>query len=110
MGEKRGWLFFVLLITGLLVAYGLLYVFTNAFQTYVMKGQAMSPTIAPGDVAVVNNLHFRRRDPQTGDMVTYRRESDETKTLWLHRIVGLPGQTISISNKVLSVNGAPVQE
>ena len=47
--------------------------------------------------------------PQRGDIIVFRYPEDEDKD-FIKRIVGLSGDTIEIRNKVVSVNGVPLDE
>lgn len=85
---------------------------------------AMAPTIlgerraadgktAPGDRIFVNTLAYRTKGPSRGDIVVFStRDIDHPgirrDTFFVKRIVGVPGDTISISPPSLVVNGEPV--
>lgn len=47
--------------------------------------------------------------PQRGDIIVFRFPDDEEKD-FIKRIVGLPGDTIHIRNKVVYVNGTPMDD
>jgi len=47
--------------------------------------------------------------PQRGDIIVFRYPEDEDKD-FIKRVVGLPGDTVEIRNKVVFVNGAPLDE
>lgn len=69
---------------------------------------SMEPTLAAGDVVLVDRRPVDADDLERGDLVTFRdpRNGDET----LKRVVGLPGERISVVDSVLHVDGAPVTE
>ena len=48
-------------------------------------------------------------DPQRGDMIVFRYPEDEEKD-FIKRIVGLPGDVIEIRNKMVQVNGQPLDD
>jgi len=52
-------------------------------------------------------LSFGR--PERGDVIVFRYPEDEDKD-FIKRIVGLPGDTIAIRNKVVYVNGEPLDD
>src|SRR5574342_764391 len=47
--------------------------------------------------------------PQRGDIIVYRFPEDEEKD-FIKRIVGTPGDTIQVKNKVVLVNGRPLDD
>jgi signal peptidase I len=47
--------------------------------------------------------------PQRGDIIVFRFPEDEEKD-FIKRIVGVPGDTVQIKNKVVLVNGSPLDD
>ncbi len=48
-------------------------------------------------------------EPQRGDVIVFRYPEDQDKD-FIKRIIGIPGDTIEVHNKVVSVNGLPVDD
>ncbi len=86
---------------------------TIADWSHVPTG-SMKPTLMEGDRILVDKLaydlrfpflHWRLKtwgDPVRGDIVTF--PSPETEELYVKRIIGLPGDTISMKNNQLVIN------
>lgn len=78
---------------------------------------SMRPNLLEGDVVFVNRLAFnlkmpltnvivaRTGDPRRGDIVTFF--SPKNGTRLIKRVVGLPGDTVEMRDKVVIVNGQP---
>ena len=78
---------------------------------------SMRPNLLEGDVVFVNRLAFnlkmpltnvivaRTGEPQRGDIVTFF--SPKNGTRLIKRVVGLPGDTVEMRDKVVIVNGQP---
>ena len=78
---------------------------------------SMRPTILEGDMVLVNRLAFnlkvpltnivlaRTGEPKRGDIVTFF--SPKNGTRLIKRVVGLPGDTVEMRDKVVIVNGLP---
>lgn len=78
---------------------------------------SMRPNLLEGDVVFVNRLAFnlkmpltnvivaRTGEPRRGDIVTFF--SPKNGTRLIKRVVGLPGDTVEMRNKVVIVNGQP---
>ncbi|EGB14926.1 signal peptidase I [Pseudodesulfovibrio mercurii] len=48
-------------------------------------------------------------DPQRGDIVVFLFPEDESKD-FIKRVIGLPGETLEVRNKVVYINGQPLDE
>lgn len=66
-------------------------------QPFVVSGPSMDPTFASGDYLIVDELSYRFRDPHRGDVIVMRYPNDPSE-FFIKRIIGLPGETISINN------------
>ncbi len=64
------------------------------FEPFIMRGSAMSPTYENGDHLFINKTgcEYKR-----GDVVVFKYPKDPSKYV-LKRIVGLPGETLTIEN------------
>ncbi len=79
---------------------------------------SMKPTILEGDLVLVNKLSYDLKvpfttrhlaqwgDPRRGDIVVFYSPKDGERLV--KRVVGLPGDTISLENNVVSINGVPM--
>jgi signal peptidase I len=81
---------------------------TFAIQAFYIPSPSMVPTLKPGDRVLVNKLSYDFHSVRIGDIVVFRRPPADT-TLGIDdlikRVVALPGQTISVSNCKVFVNG-----
>lgn len=76
----------------------------NIVHAFHIPSESMSPTILPGDyLYTVPKLSGTVR---RSDIVMY----EENGTRFLQRVVGLPGDTLEMRDKVLFVNGQPQDE
>nr|WP_321255091.1 signal peptidase I [uncultured Pseudodesulfovibrio sp.] len=48
-------------------------------------------------------------DPERGDIIVFKFPEDESKD-FIKRVIGLPGETIEIRNKVVYIDGQPIDE
>jgi signal peptidase I len=67
----------------------------------------MEPAILKGDRILVNHAAYRRRGIERGDVVAY--EPADARSLWVHRVVGLPGDTIECDRGRVLIDGEPVR-
>ena len=69
---------------------------------------SMETTVMAGDRIIVNRLAYAFGEPQRGDIVTFI-YPDDGETLYLKRIMGLPGETIQGVDGVIYIDGRPIE-
>lgn len=67
----------------------------------------MAPTIKPGERVSVNLLAYTLASPRRWDVVALE-APNQSNVVVLKRILGLPGETISLTESGLVINGAVV--
>jgi signal peptidase I len=72
-------------------------------------GLSMEPRIHSGEFVLINTLAYRVGSIRRGDIVAFRHDSPTPKT-YLKRVVGLPGDRISINRGSLLIDGKPLEE
>lgn len=65
-------------------------------QPFFVKGASMEPNFQDGEYLVVDEISYRVGEPQRGDVVIFRYPLD-TSQFYIKRIIGLPGETVEIS-------------
>lgn len=78
-------------------------------KSYKIPAASMIPTLLIGDHILSDKMSFRFQEPQRGDIITFPYPEDESKT-FIKRIIGLPGETIEIVNKVVMINDMPLDD
>lgn len=63
------------------------------FQPFIVSGQSMEPNLAHGDYLIVDQISFRFREPERGEIVVFR-YPENPSFRHIKRIIGLPGETI----------------
>lgn len=88
-------------------------------EPFNIPSSSMVPTLYTGDFIVVNKASYGLRlplthtkilstgEPKHGDVVVFR-YPENPKRYYIKRMIGLPGDTISFDNDILSVNGKKV--
>ncbi len=95
----------------------ILVVFSPLYCTAVKaETGAMSPSIAIGETVGVNHIAYLLLPPGRGDMIEFKISKNTTdpsldsESSYIRRIVGLPGETIQISEGAVYINGVPLDE
>lgn len=66
---------------------------------------SMENTIMPGDRIIGNRLSYTFADPERFDIIIFRYPDDESQ-LFIKRIVGLPGETVEITDGKIYIDGS----
>jgi len=74
-----------------------------------VSGFSMEPRIAPDEYVLINALAYRLGTPQRGDIVAFRHEQSAPE-VYLKRVIGVPGDRLSIERGIVRLNGAILAE
>jgi signal peptidase I len=73
-------------------------------RPFIVSGSSMEPNIEDKQYLIVDEISYRIHSPQRGDIVVLKSPPEPTK-YYIKRIIGLPGETITVSNnKVIIAN------
>ena len=64
-------------------------------QPFIVSGNSMIPTFYNNEYLIIDELSYRFHEPARDDVVVFRYPKDTTK-FFIKRIIGLPGDTITI--------------
>lgn len=67
------------------------------FQPFIVKGESMAPNFSSGDYLIVDEITYRFSEPQRGDVIVFNYPKQPSER-FIKRIIGLPGETIDITN------------
>lgn len=82
------------------------------FNLSTVKGQSMEPTLRDGEWLFINKIGYIIGGPDRGDIVILKDPDEQLgfREFLVKRIVGLPGDTIEISEQKLYINGKQLHE
>jgi signal peptidase I len=85
-----------------------------ALQQFYISGPSMESTMFQNNRVLVNKISYRLHDIHRGDVVVFDRVTTDGVAVQhddlIKRVIGLAGDTISISKCVVSVNGKAIDE
>jgi len=67
------------------------------FQPFFVKGQSMEPNFENGDYLIIDEISYRLRAPQRGEVIVFKYPENPSQR-YIKRIAGLPGETIEIKD------------
>lgn len=72
---------------------------------FVVDGESMHPTFENLDYLIVDELVYDFQAPARGDVIVFRYPGDPS-VYYIKRIIGLPGETVSINRGVVTITTA----
>ena len=78
-------------------------------QSFLVEGSSMEPSFHDGQRLMVEKVSYRFTEPNRGDVVVFRYPGDPRRK-FIKRIIGLPGDEITIKNGYLHINGQRIEE
>jgi signal peptidase I len=106
-------------IAGSLVLF--LFFRTLVFQAFQIPSESMENTLLVGDYLFVNKFLYGAkipftaarlpdlRPPERGDIAVFHYPGD-SKTTYIKRVIGLPGDTLQIKDRIVHIDGEPIEE
>lgn len=117
----------VAVLAVLAVALGI-FIRSALFESFFIRSTSMTPTLHPDDHVVVAKMTYGLRmpligqrvvtwsAPRRGEVVVFTRRDDpatfedESQSNMVKRVIGVAGDTVTISGKMVVVNGERIQE
>ena len=107
--EKKAHGFWRDLIETILMAVVLFLLLNAATSRVRVYNVSMQPTLFEGNLLVVNKIAYKLGEPKHGDIIVFHYQGTVTED-YIKRVIGLPGDTINVSNGVVKVNGQAITE
>lgn len=102
--EILGWVLYFAVIIGLTF-----FIVTFVGQRTRVSGSSMCDTLHDGDNLIVDKLSYRFSDPERFDIIVFPFRY-ERKTYYIKRIIGLPGETVQVSDGYVYINGELLED
>ena len=88
----------------------ILFLGINAVSDRVrVENISMQPSLYSGEFVLVNKLAYKLGSPHIGDIIIFPYPKDPAEK-YIKRVIGVPGDTIQISNNTVYVNGQALEE
>jgi len=86
-----------------------LFLYLLILQPHKIKGSSMEPNFHDGEYLLTDKISYRFNEPRRGDVVVFKAPPD-FKEEFIKRIIALPGETISINDNKIYINGNLFEE
>ncbi len=77
---------------------------------YQVHGQSMVPTLTDGEFVLASKVSYWFGQPQRGDVVVVRPPQTNGTMPYIKRIIGLPGERVTIRDGRVFINGVVLNE
>ena len=100
------------LLMMLVISFDLVFGFVRPFVAEPMRvpSASMTPTLQPGDRVLTNKLAYDFAAPKRGDLIVFESVDESRDEEVVKRVVGLPGDEVSVERGKLLVNREPPDE
>jgi signal peptidase I len=71
---------------------------------------SMQPTLYAGDFVIVNKVAYKVGSPSRGDVIIFHYPPDPGREPYIKRVIGLPGDKITVTGGKVYINDVPVSE
>lgn len=82
---------------------------TLIVQPFVVNGPSMEPTFYSDQYVLVDEITYKLREPQRGEIVVFRNPRNESE-FYIKRIIGLPGEVLTVTDNEVDINGKKLNE
>ena len=100
--KKFLWSFFEVLETVAIAAVVVFLIRSFLAQPFLDSGSSMEPTFYNGDYLLVDELIYRFREPQRGEVIVFRHSGD-SPSYFIKRIIGLPNEKVVIEGNRVTI-------
>jgi signal peptidase I len=86
-----------------------LFIYLLILQPHRIKGESMEPNFFDAEFILTDKVSYRFGKPQRGEVIVFK-APPEMEEEYIKRIIGLPGESISIKDNKVFINGKQIIE
>jgi len=86
-----------------------LFIYLLVLQPHKIKGESMEPNFHNNEYLLTDKVTYRLSEPQRGDVIVFKAPPDY-KEEFIKRIIGLPGDEVSLKEGKVYINGNELKE
>jgi len=93
----------------ILLALVLYFVISAVTDRVRVENISMQPTLYEGELLVVSKLAYQFGEPHRGDIIVFHHTTEPPED-YIKRVIGLPGDTVTIRQGQVAINGQVITE
>ncbi|OGF62220.1 signal peptidase I [Candidatus Giovannonibacteria bacterium RIFCSPLOWO2_01_FULL_44_40] len=82
---------------------------TYIAQPFIVSGASMEPNFHDGEYLIIDELTYAFQQPKRGEVIVFRYPLKPSE-FFIKRIIGLPNETVEISNGKILINNSELAE
>jgi len=86
-----------------------LFMYLLLFQPHKVKGDSMQPNYPDAEYLLTDKVTYRFHEPKRGDVIVFEAPT-ENGDEYIKRIIGLPGEKVSVNEGKVFINGIRLNE
>jgi signal peptidase I len=86
-----------------------LFIYLLVLQPHRIKGSSMDPNFFDGEFLLTDKVTYRFGKPKRGDVIVFKAPPAKEEE-YIKRIIGLPGESVSIKVNKIYINGKKLDE
>ena len=86
-----------------------LFIYLLVLQPHKIKGDSMQPNFPDGEYLLTDKVSYRFGEPERGDVVVFEPPGSDGEE-YIKRIIGLPGEEVSVRGGKVYIDGAMLSE
>lgn len=99
----------VRILTDIAVVAGVaMFLFVYFFEVVTVSGTSMEPSFANGDVLCLDKFMYKFVMAERFDVIAFK--TDNSDTVYVKRIIGLPGEKVQIKNGSVYIDGRLLED
>ncbi len=107
--RKLLWSFIEVVETIIIAVVAVFLVRSFVAQPFLVSGSSMEPNFQNGDYLLIDELSYRFRPPERGEVIVFRYPGDH-KSFYIKRVIGLPGERVVVNNDQVAVYDSGAQK
>ncbi len=100
-------------IKELVIAVAIALVIMQFIKPTIVKESSMEPNLYENNYLILSRQAYTFGEPERGDIIVFHSGltlANGKEKMLIKRVVGLPGEIVSLENGVISINGQPLEE
>lgn len=97
----------------LIIAIIIAFLIMQVIKPTIVKESSMEPTLYENNYLLLNRQAYRFGEPHKGDIIVFHSElktAGGKEKLLIKRVIGLPGDVVTVANGKVYINGKKLQE